>query len=70
MKAAPKPKLSVALQLEIEMDYDPFQGRTPLNVVDLLQDKLVEMLMDSDPNIFGLFTTVISVNELNTEVLQ
>jgi hypothetical protein len=69
MKTAPKPILQIQFELDIEMEYDPFQGRTSAQVVSLIEDKLAEVIMEIDTNILGVFLSNNSVTILNEQLV-
>ena len=43
------------------MEYDPFKGRTPNQIAELLQDKLDDLVFEVDKNIRGVYTQVTNV---------
>ena len=55
------------MYLELDVDYDPFKGRTPQQIAELIQDKLDDLLFETDKNIRGVYTDVASVVLLDNE---
>jgi len=55
------PKLTVSFAVDLEVDYDPFIGRTPEQVAAALQDELDELLFEASPDVVGVFTSVTAV---------
>ena len=55
------------MYLELDVDYDPFKGRTPQQISELIQDKLDDLLFEADKNIKGIYTDVTSVVLLDDE---
>jgi len=55
------PKLTVSFAVDLEVDYDPFVGRTPTQVAAALQDELDELLFEASPDVVGVFTSVTSI---------
>ena len=53
MSTATKPILSVTVSLEIEVEYDPFSGRTKQQFAESLQDDLHDALI-----LWPLFTSL------------
>ena len=52
------------MQVDIEMMYDPFQGRTPAQFAELIHDDVIESLWEMRPDsIEALYT---NVNEITT----
>ena len=56
------------MYLELDVDYDPFKGRTPQQIADLIQDKLNDLVFETDKNIRGAYTDVTSVVLLDDEL--
>jgi hypothetical protein len=48
------PKLTVSFTVDLEVDYDPFVGKTPTEVVAALQDELDELLFEASPDVVGV----------------
>lgn len=64
MSTATKPVLSVTVSLEIEVEYDPFSGRTKQQFADSLEDDLHDALLDfREEDVKGLFSSVTSIHE-------
>jgi len=55
------------MYLELDVDYDPFKGRTPQQIADLIQHKLNDLVFETDKNIRGVYTDVTSVLLLDDE---
>jgi len=57
---------SIKFELEIEVQYDPFKGRTPEEFADLIQDDLHSALSDFRENdVDGIYSKVESVKLFN-----
>jgi hypothetical protein len=57
-----KPFVSIRFSLEMEVDYDPFKGRTPEQFAEILQDDLHIALQDfREEDVQGIFSSVESV---------
>ena len=54
-------QITVSLALDLDMEYDPFKGRTPNQIAELLQDKLDDLVFEVDKNIRGVYTQVTNV---------
>ena len=58
-----KPSVVVTFNLELEADYNPFDGRTPEEFADLLEEDLHVCLSDFRENdVQGIFSQVESVS--------
>ena len=55
------PKLTVSFAVDLEVDYDPFVGKTPTEVATALQDELDTLLFETSPDVVGVFTSVTSI---------
>jgi hypothetical protein len=56
------PKLTVSFAVDLEVDYDPFVGKTPTQVAAALQDELDELLFEASPDVVGVCTSVTSID--------
>jgi len=55
------PKLTVSFAVDLEVDYDPFVGKTPTQIAATLQDELDELLFETSPDVVGVCTSVTSI---------
>jgi hypothetical protein len=61
---ASKPVLSVSLNFEIEVEYDPFSGRTKEQFTESLVDDLHDALLDfREDDVKGFYSAVTSIQE-------
>ena len=58
------PSLTVSFAVDIEIQYDPFKGRTPEEVAGLLESSVSDLLMEAHPNVLytAIQTTEIKVH--------
>lgn len=64
METAAKPVLNIVINLEIEVEYDPFSGRTQQQFSESLLDDLHDSLLDfREKDVQALFSSVVSVQE-------
>ena len=62
------PTASIKLQVEIEVKYDPFKGRTPEQFADLIEEDLHSALSDfRESDVEGIFSKVESVELIDSE---
>jgi hypothetical protein len=52
------PKVTVSFAVDLEVEYDPFVGKTPTQVAAALQDELDELLFEASPDVVGVCTSV------------
>jgi len=62
------PTASIKLQVEIEVKYDPFKGRTPEQFADLIEEDLHSALSDfRESDVEGIYSKVESVQLIDSE---
>lgn len=52
------PKVTVSFAVDLEVEYDPFVGKTPTEVAAALQYKIDELLYEASPSVVGVFTYI------------
>jgi len=62
MEAPPVAKLTLNFQVELELEYDSFRGRTAEQLAEGVQDELDDLLFDAAPNVVAVFTTLTSID--------
>ena len=55
------PKLTVSFEVDLELDYDSFGGKTPYDVAVALQDELNDLLYEASSTVVGVYTHITSV---------
>jgi len=61
-----KPLAQIKFSVELEIEYDPFQGRTPEQFAEVVHDDLIDSLWEMrEGAVQGLFTDVKSVDVPN-----
>jgi hypothetical protein len=55
------PKVTVSFAVDLEVEYDPFVGKTPTEVATALQDEIDELLFEASPGVVGVFTSITSI---------
>ena len=64
METAAKPVLGITINLEIEVEYDPFSGKTKEQFSESLLDDLHDSLLDfREKDVQALFSSVVSIQE-------
>jgi hypothetical protein len=55
------PKLTVSFAVDLEVEYDPFKGRTHEQVAAALQETLDNLLFEVSPKVVGVFTSLTAI---------
>lgn len=55
------PKVTVSFAVDLEVEYDPFVGKTPTEMAAALQDEIDELLFEASPGVVGVFTSITSI---------
>jgi hypothetical protein len=65
MDPIPTPTITVSFAIDLDLKYDPFKGKSPLEFAALIEDDLSDLLLDLRPEMLGVFTSITSVQEHN-----
>ena len=58
-----KPIAQISFTVDVEIEYDPFEGRTPEQFAEIVHDDLIDSLWEMrDGAVQGLFTDVKSIH--------
>lgn len=63
MNPIPTPKITVSFAVDIELTYDPFKGKSPLEFANLIEDDLYDALMELRPEVLNAYTSITAVTE-------
>jgi hypothetical protein len=55
------PKVTVSFAVDLEVEYDPFKGRTHDQVAAALQETLDNLLFEVSPKVVGVCTSITAV---------
>jgi hypothetical protein len=55
------PKLTVSFAVDLEVEYDPFKGRTHEQVAAVLQETLDNLLFEASPKVVGVCTSITAI---------
>jgi hypothetical protein len=55
------PKVTVSFAIDLEVEYDPFKGRTHDQVAAALQETLDNLLFEVSPKVVGVCTSITAV---------
>ena len=65
MDPIPTPTITVSFAIDLDLKYDPFKGKSPIEFAALIEDDLHDALMYLRPEMLGVFTSITSVHEHN-----
>jgi hypothetical protein len=65
MDPIPTPTITVSFAIDLDLKYDPFKGKSPIEFAALIEDDLSDLLLDLRPEMLGVFTSITSVHEHN-----
>lgn len=64
------PTIQIKMQVEFELQYNPFDGRTPAQFAELIHDDVIESLWEIRPDsIEALYTDVKEITTFNEGVI-
>lgn len=61
------PVLTVSFTVEIEIEYNPFEGRTSEELAIGLQDEIEDLILEANPKIKGVFTSINSIDNASND---
>lgn len=64
MEPVTVPKLILTLEVEIEVEYDSFSGKTPDQIADSLQDEIHDMAFELD-HVIGMTSSLTGIAHTN-----
>jgi len=59
------PTITVSFVVELELKYDPFKGKSPMQFAASIEDNLRDVLMDWRPEVLNAYTSITEINEDN-----
>ena len=62
MEAVPVPHLNITLSIDLEVEYNPFKGKTEEEYAKSLENELGEILFEISPNVKNVYTSIISID--------
>jgi hypothetical protein len=62
MEPVPVTKASITIQVDLEVEYDSFSGKTPEDVAISLQDEISDLLFEASPMVTGVITEIKSAD--------
>jgi len=64
MESVTVPKLILTLEVEIEVEYDSFSGKTPDQIANSLQDEIHDMAFELD-HVIGMTSSLTGIARTN-----
>lgn len=64
MDPVPVPAIRVSFAVDIEIQYDPFKGRTPEETAGLLEESVSDILFEAHPHVLSTSTQVTNIEVL------
>ena len=64
MDPVPVPALTVSFAVDIEIQYDPFKGRTPEETAGLLQESVSDILFEAHSHVLSTSVQVTNIQVL------
>lgn len=65
MEPIPTPTIMVSFAVDLELTYDPFKGKSPVEFANLIEDDLYDALMDFRPETIAAYTSITAINDDN-----
>ena len=63
MEPVPIPRLTLSFSVDLDVDYNPFNGKTQQEFVKYIEDELHEVLFDINPAVKNAYTSIIAIEE-------
>lgn len=61
METIVKPSITVSFQVDIDLEFDSFKGKTPQQFAQNVEDDVIDALLELRPEVLGVFTTINNV---------
>lgn len=56
------PKITISYAVDLDVEYDPFSGRTAQEMAELIEDKLTDLLYEADRRVTSVFVSITSID--------
>lgn len=67
METIARPVVRVSFQVEIELEFDSFKGKTADQFAENVEDDMMDALSEMRPEILGVYSTMIDVTTINCD---
>jgi hypothetical protein len=61
MTSVSAPGIRVSFAVDIEIQYDPFKGRTPEETAGLLEESVGDLLFEAHPNVISTCVDITNI---------
>lgn len=61
MKTEAKPTITVSFAVDVDLEYNSFTDGTPQELAQRVEDDVINAVLDTRPEILGVFTSITSV---------
>ena len=62
MDLIPVPHLTINLSIELDVEYDPFKGKTEEEYAKHLEEEVGEILFEISPNVKKVYTSIVAID--------
>ena len=62
MEPVPVPHLTITLSIELDVEYNPFNGKTEEEYAKSLEEELGEILFEISPNVKNVYTSIVAID--------
>ena len=62
------PKLNLSFSVDLEIEYDPFKGKTKDEFIKHIESELQDVLFDVSPSIKNVYTSLIAIDENDKQI--
>ncbi len=63
MEPVPIPRLTLNFSVDLDIDYNPFNGKTKEQFIKHIESELHEVLFDISPSVKNAYTSLIAIDE-------
>ena len=63
MDPVPVPRMVLNFSVDLDLDYNPFNGKTKEEFVKFIESELHEVLFDVSPSVKNAYTSLIAIDE-------
>ena len=63
MDPVPVPRMVLNFSVDLDLDYNPFNGKTKEEFVKFIESELHEVLFDVSPAVKNSYTSLIAIDE-------
>ena len=68
MDSVPIPSLTLSFSVDLDVNYDPFKGKTQQEFIKYIESELQEVLFDINPAVKNVYTSLIAIEENDKQI--